>query len=243
MPKFITIKDLSFQCGCTNCIEENLTFESFDELQAHLKQFKIVWFECPISGCSCKLPTITDVITEHIKNNHKTISKSMGLDDKTKHKTAIYCRDCEKYSTFQHFHCYECESKKFFKSKLERDEHLKSEHTKWWLEKPCKHGVKCEGFQNGECGFNHNNNSETFVSDETNISPMICYLDKPWEKNSRCKKDKCPFDHFWGHVRHIIKKNIASKKKIMKDTDFCTDCTDDGDRLSKVVLCAKCADL
>jgi len=218
IPKFITIKDHFFLCGCTNCIEKNSKFESFNDLQAHLKLFKIVWFDCPAPDCNYNLPTICGEITEHIKNNHKKISKSMGLNDQTMRKTAIYCSNCEKYSTFQHFHCYECESNNFFKSKLERDEHLKSEHTKWWLEKACKNGVKCEGFQNGECGFNHNNNSETYILDETNIPSMICIHDKPWEqkikgtKAARCHKDNCPFDHFWGHIRRIIKKRNSSKK-------------------------------
>jgi len=257
MPKFIITKGRSFQCGCTNCIEKHTTFESFDELQAHLKPFNIIWFDCPAPNCNCKLPTIAGVITEHIKNNHKKISQSMGLDDKTKHKTAIYCSDCKKYSSFQHYHCYECNDSKYFKSREDRNDHLKSDHTKWWLEKPCKFGSKCKGYQNGECGFNHNNNSETFVSDVTKISSMICSLDKPWEqptkgaKNARCQKEHCPFDHFWGHVRRNIRKSLAVKKKaqIEKDNDeaeeaedgnsFCSHCTDNSDKPSKVALCDK----
>jgi hypothetical protein len=250
MPKFIKIKDnFSFQCGCTNCIENNLHFKSFDELQVHLKPFNIIWFDCPVPSCDYKLPTISAVISEHIKNNHKSISKSMGLDDNTKRKSAIFCNDCTKYSTFQHYHCYECESKQYFKSKEERDAHLKLEHTKWWLEKSCKFGSKCKGYQNGECGFNHNNNSETFVSDITEISPMICTHDKPWEqitkgaKNARCQKENCPFDHFWGHVRRNIRKSLAAKKKarVEKDDDdsFCDECNEDGDKPSKVILCDK----
>ena len=40
-------------------------------------------------------------------------------------------------------------------------------------------------------------------------------------------------------VKTCTKKRGPSKKKIVKESSFCTDCTDDGDRLSKVVLCDK----
>jgi hypothetical protein len=73
---------------------------------------------------------------------------------------------------------------------------------------------------------------------------MICTLDKPWKQStesakiSRCQKENCPFDHFWGHVRRNIRKSLAAKNKIRHDDD-CSDCQEIGDKPSKLIKCDK----
>jgi hypothetical protein len=182
----------------------------------------IVHFTCPVPECNTELAMFASIITRHIKDNHPKISKSMNLGNG---RTAIYCQDCDRYATYLHYHCYECESApdnsgsvKFFRSKEDRDVHLKMEHTKWWLEYYCRHGTECRGYRSGMCGFNHDVGGERFVSDTTTIPSHVCKYDRPWD-GVRCKRIRCSYDHFWGRVRALIKKQntvrvIGSDEKV-----------------------------
>ena len=96
-----------YTCECRECVKFPLApFADFESAQDHLQEAcGIYWFECPVPHCKCSLPTLTSLITEHIKEKHPKISGSMHLE-RSGH-TAIYCKDCTSYTTFLHYHCYE----------------------------------------------------------------------------------------------------------------------------------------
>lgn len=188
-------------------------------------------FKCPVPGCEKTLAMLAGSITSHIKKNHPKISKSMHLVDG---RTAIYCRDCDRYATFLHYHCYECENApdatgvKFFRSREDRDTHLKADHQKWWLEYDCRHKKECHGYHSGACGFNHHEHSDRFIADGADVPSYVCKYDRPWD-GIRCKRTHCSYDHFWGRVRALIKKKstattVASGSSTMETEDHTRCC-------------------
>ena len=159
----------------------------------------VITFLCPVPWCYKIIEKNAIKVTKHINKNHPNISKSMNLING---HTAIYCKDCDKYSTYLHYHCYECDT--FFNNKEKRDDHLKEKHMKWWFEKYCIYGKTCSGFKSGICGFNHHK-QECFIVDGGEVPFYVCKYDSPWNKH-RCNRMKCSYDHFWGRIRALIKR-------------------------------------
>lgn len=164
-------------------------------------------FLCPVHLCNQIIEKNIRNVTDHIKEFHPTISESMNIINGN---TALYCADCDKYSTYLHYHCYECDT--FFNNTETRIEHLKEKHMKWWFEKYCNYGNRCSNFKSGICGFNHYK-QDSFIADGGEVPLYVCKYDSPWDE-LRCKRIVCSYDHFWGHIRSIIKK----QNKINKDT-------------------------
>ena len=162
-------------------------------------------FLCPVPLCNKIIKKNIRDVTYHINEFHPIISKKMNLINGN---IALYCKDCDKYSTYLHYHCYECN--KFFNSTKTRIEHLKEKHMKWWFEKICNYGNKCSGFKSGICGFNHYN-QDRFIADGDEVPSYVCKYDSPWN-NIRCKRINCSYDHFWGHIRSIIKRQNKINK-------------------------------
>jgi len=212
LPSFVTSDPTNnaVSCSCRGCGTSPALFDTLDGLEDHLRdQLNIFWFDCPVPNCTKVVPTLAGTITAHIKEAHPKIASSMNLN--TRGRTAIYCKDCDRYSTRLHYHCYECENecehdkvKKFFLSKEERDAHLSTEHTKWFLEHICKFKKACHGCASGACGFNHLD-EKRFIAAGEDIPDTVCSFDQPWA-NKRCTKIRCPKDHFWGRVRFLIAK-------------------------------------
>jgi len=159
----------------------------------------VITFLCPVPWCYKIIEKNAIKVTKHINKNHPNISKSMNLING---HTAIYCKDCDKYTTYLHYHCYECDT--FFNNKEKRDDHLKEKHMKWWFEKYCIYGKTCSGFKSGICGFNHHK-QECFIVDGGEVPFYVCKYDSPWNKH-RCNRMKCSYDHFWGRIRALIKR-------------------------------------
>jgi len=190
----------------------------------------VITFLCPVPWCYKIIEKNTIKVTKHINKNHPNISKSMNLING---HTAIYCKDCDKYSTYLHYHCYECDT--FFNNKEKRDDHLKEKHMKWWFEKYCIYGKTCSGFKSGICGFNHHN-QECFIVDGGEVPFYVCKYDSPWNKH-RCNRMKCSYDHFWGRIRALIKKqnkintNIEFNSSILDILNqICTLCEETDDK-------------
>ena len=160
-------------------------------------------FTCFVGKCKQEIDINPLKIAEHINACHPKLSQKFGHA-----KYVNVCFSCLTYSKQPHHHCFECEHPEnggkptFFKTKQERNEHLKSFHQKWWFEIDCKFGKECRGIKGG-CGFNHSEYPHTFISNTDPIPRSVCCYDKPWE-GIRCYRDKCPFDHFWGRVRFLI---------------------------------------
>ena len=103
MPKFI--KKLSkddyttYVCSCKKCKDsgKNTAFSNIDDLQKHLRSMKAHLFECPEDDCNVQLWTMSSMITTHIHNDHPDLAKKFVKDG---HETAIYCKDCKKYTSF-----------------------------------------------------------------------------------------------------------------------------------------------
>ena len=159
----------------------------------------VITFLCPVPWCYKIIEKNAMEVTKHINKHHPNISKNMNLING---HTAIYCKDCNKYSTYLHYHCYECDT--FFSNKENRDNHLKEKHMKWWFEKYCDYGKTCSGFRSGMCGFNHHK-QDRYIVDGGEVPFYICKYDSPWNK-LRCNRIKCSYDHFWGRIRALIKK-------------------------------------
>lgn len=209
LPSFVTADPTTktLNCSCKGCGDAPSAFDDFEALEDHLSEMKVTWFNCPVPNCPKMVPTLAGVITAHIRDKHSKIATSMNLSQRG--RTAIYCKECTKYTTMLHFHCKECakeDKRQFFKSKDELDNHLTTTHTKWWFEKRCKYDMECQGHENGSCGFNHHSIRDpeaNFLSANTDIPDTVCSFDKPWD-NKRCKNMKCNLDHFWGRVRWMI---------------------------------------
>jgi hypothetical protein len=218
LPSFVmadtTTKTLN--CSCKGCGDVPSTFDDFNALEGHLSDMKVTWFNCPVPNCPKMVPTLAGVITAHIRDKHPKIATSMNLTQRG--RTAIYCKECDKYTTMLHYHCKECakeNTRQFFKSKEELDNHLTTVHTKWWFEKRCKYDMECQGHENGSCGFNHyplHDPETNFLPANTVIPDTVCPFDKPWD-NKRCKNMKCNLDHFWGRVRWMIKQRKTRQQK------------------------------
>ena len=202
LPSFVSSnKDNIYSCNCKSCKIPKI-FNDFNSLVEHLKMFNINYFECPEKDCYNFLPAIKETIKAHTNDKH------------FKNNLSIYCKYCNNYISCLHFHCYECSNNGlniFFNTNDERVEHLKSNHVKWWLEKPCKYNDKCPGI-NGICQFNHFKYDKTFITDKQETFNTICETDKPWMEKTRCTKLDCNKDHFWGHIRYVIRKKIQLKK-------------------------------
>jgi len=225
-----------YTCECRECVKFPLApFADFESVQNHLQDTsKIYWFKCPVPHCTHSLPTLSSTITTHIKEKHPKISGIMQLEHSG--RTAIYCNDCNSYTTFLHYHCYECRESPYFRSKEERDSHLKEDHSKWWLEHDCKYGEGCHGYHSGACGFNHDRHAVKFIDNSCTVRPSsMCRYDRPWDK-VRCLREKCSFDHFWGRVRFLIKLH---KPKTSFEDDCCECIDTNPDRPSKVISCEK----
>ncbi len=183
-------------------------------------------FCCPVDHCGQHVNENPRKIAEHIRKNHNSISKSMGLQTNPG-KLVFICKPCDSYTTTVHHHCFECEhpenggKPKYFKTAEERDAHLKSDHNKWWYEYECKFGLECRG-KKGGCGFNHNHFDQPFLTDTEEIPAYICRYDKPWE-GTRCYRDKCSYSHFWGRVRYLIKIRSEATGTASKD-QTCASC-------------------
>ena len=239
-PNFITERtvscngdvDITYNCACNSCkknTEGYINYNTFDDLKTHMKSVNnIDFFKCPVPSCDHTLPTYAGVITQHIKESHPKIRQKLHLDENN--KTAIYCKGCDSYTGFTHFHCRDCkhdnEKSLFFKTKDELISHLKEKHpketrskqddiksdTKYNLETLCKFKAACYNFHNGKCGFNHHEYDNTYIY-STSIPSTMCKWDAPW-KNIRCKNNICPFDHLIGRVIYITgKKEKPSTNK------------------------------
>ena len=215
MPTFINITRDTFICKCKTCGEEGKPF-TLATLESHFEVLKMPFFKCPVPGCTHKVARQSKTITGHLLKSHPKISTGLKLMEG---KSALFCMDCNSYTNTLHFHCKECERADassvrpeggtrpratHFSTKEGLEEHLKAEHNKWWLEKPCKRGTTCPGFKNGHCGFNHLKHPEDFI--RVDSKEKLCRYEKPWN-NVRCSNIKCSFDHLWGRVRWILKQN------------------------------------
>jgi hypothetical protein len=216
MPTFINIRGDTFTCKCKTCGEGGKPF-ILATLESHFEVLKMPFFKCPVPGCNHKVARQSKTITGHLLKSHPKISTGLKLIEG---KTALFCMECNSYTNTLHFHCKECERADatqvrpeggvstrpratHFPTKEGLDEHLKAEHNKWWLEKPCKRGTTCPGFKNGHCGFNHLKHPEDFIRQDT--KEKVCRYEMPW-KNVRCSNLTCSFDHLWGRVRWILKE-------------------------------------
>lgn len=186
-----------------------------DSVHYETKTTMAKFFRCPVEHCGKRIYESPRQIAEHIKKTHPTISKKMGLCA-TPSRNVFICKPCNSYTTRIHHHCYECEhpenggKSRYFLSVEERDEHLKRDHAKWWLEYECKFGSECRG-KKGGCGFNHNKFVQPFITDITDIPSCVCRYDCPWS-GQRCLRDKCSFSHFWGRVRFLIKSRAVQSE-------------------------------
>ena len=244
LPSFVTYSKGKFACSCNDCNKDTTMLSSFSDLQNHLKSIK--WFQCPEDDCKHTIPTISVIIKNHINECHTGLAEFLEF----KSSNAFYCKICNIYTTFKHFHCNDCKKethitvdgetftnriyeKSIFKNKDELDSHLKNDHSKWWLEKSCRDGTKCSRFKSGKCAFNHLEHPESYISNTSDIPQGICRYDKPWVKSdlgpnvSRCKNTTCRYDHFWGHVRFVIKKNNSLKLKMKSKSDSESDSESD----------------
>jgi len=218
LPSFVTADTTTktLNCSCKGCGDAPSAFDDFGALESHLSDMKVTWFNCPVPNCPKMVPTLAGVITAHIRDKHPKIATTMNLSQRG--RTAIYCKECDKYATMLHYHCKECakeDKRQFFKSKEELDNHLTTVHTKWWFEKRCKYDMECQGHENGSCGFNHHplhDPEANFLPSNTDIPETVCPFDKPWD-NKRCKNMKCNLDHFWGRVRWMITQRKARQQK------------------------------
>jgi hypothetical protein len=218
LPSFVTADTTTktLNCSCKGCGDAPSAFDDFGALESHLSDMKVTWFNCPVPNCPKMVPTLAGVITAHIRDKHPKIATTMNLSQRG--RTAIYCKECDKYATMLHYHCKECakeDKRQFFKSKEELDNHLTTVHTKWWFEKRCKYDMECQGHENGSCGFNHHplhDPEANFLPSNTDIPETVCPFDKPWD-NKRCKNMKCNLDHFWGRVRWMITQSKARQQK------------------------------
>ena len=229
-PKFITEsrqeiyskQEIYFECRCKKCKENPSKYNSLDELKEHMKNMNITFFTCPIPNCNKVIPTHSETITSHIKENHHKLADKYNLDEDG--NQIVYCKECEKYSDSIHYHCFECKNNSkiiFFTKKNECDEHLKESHFKWWLENTCRYGLLCNGYLNGECSFNHNKYKKTYILKDSYDEDKICRYEKPWDK-SRCKRIQCNYDHLWGRVRHVNKmRNIKHHESSSQCSDSC----------------------
>ena len=213
LPSFVkSNEDNIYSCNCKSC-KTPKNFDDFNSLVEHLKTFNINYFECPEKDCNNFLPAISETIKAHTNDKH------------LKSNLSLYCKYCDNYTASLHFHCYECSNNGlniFFNTNDERIEHLKSDHVKWWLEKSCKYNDKCPGID-GICQFNHTKYQKKYITDKEETSNTICENDKPWMEKNRCTKLDCNKDHFWGHVRYVIRKNNQLKKfEVIKINITCT---------------------
>ena len=221
MPTFINIRGDTFTCKCKTCGEGGKPF-TLATLESHFEVLKMPFFKCPVPGCTHKVARQSKTITGHLLKSHPKISDVLKLIEG---KTALFCMECNSYTNTLHFHCKECERPDglscggggggtrprttHFSTKEGLDKHLKAEHNKWWLEKPCKRGTTCPGFRNGQCGFNHLKHPEDFIRVDT--KDKVCRYERPWE-NVRCSNLTCSFDHLWGRVRWILKEKSRTNE-------------------------------
>ena len=183
------------------------------------------FFTCPVELCGVRIHENSRQIADHIKKSHPTISRKLGLDKNPSKRTFI-CKPCDAYTTIVHHHCFECENpnlpgggqSRYFSTTEARDEHLKSDHAKWWFEYECKFGAECRG-KKGGCGFNHNRFDLPYLTDTTDIPFGLCRYDRPWS-GQRCIRDKCSFSHMWGRVRFLIKSRAIPDES----TSTCCGC-------------------
>ncbi len=177
-------------------------------------------FRCSVNNCGSRVIKTKRFITEHLLKHHPTISSKMHLNTR-QNPVAFHCDTCDMYSTAPHAICLECENPenggkaKCFPSAKARDEHLKTQHLKWWFEYECKFGSTCRGKMGG-CGFNHLHTEKNHCTGEKDIPAGFCRYDRPWD-NVRCYRDKCSFNHFWGRVRFLIKSRAEATKKDTTD--------------------------
>ncbi len=179
-------------------------------------------FRCTVNNCGSRVIKTKRFITEHLLKHHPTISSKMHLNTR-QNPVAFHCDTCDMYSTAPHAICLECENPenggkvKCFPSAKARDEHLKTQHLKWWFEYECKFGSACRGKMGG-CGFNHVHTEKNHCTSVKDIPAGFCRYDCPWD-NVRCYRDKCSFNHFWGRVRFLIKSRAEASKKVDKPVD------------------------
>ena len=86
-------------CSCKKCKDsgKKTPFTIMDDLQKHLRPMKAHLFKCPEEGCDVHLWTMSSMITNHIKNDHHELKEKFMNNG---HETAIYCKDCKKYTSF-----------------------------------------------------------------------------------------------------------------------------------------------
>ena len=86
-------------CSCKKCKDsgKKTAFTIMDDLQKHLRPMKAHLFKCPEEGCDVHLWTMSSMITNHIKNDHHELKEKFMNNG---HETAIYCKDCKKYTSF-----------------------------------------------------------------------------------------------------------------------------------------------
>jgi len=164
-----------------------------------------VTFKCPIPHCGQDVILSITSVTEHIQGYHSRVNEKMGYP-----KTIGYCKDCNSYTRFKHFHCHECSESKYFRTQDEMNAHLKDQHAKWWFEFKCKHELGCYGLS-GKCGFNHRITDKDYIDNEEVIPAGVCRDDCPWD-GVRCMRAFCSFDHFRGRVKFLIAMKAKARR-------------------------------
>ena len=160
-------------------------------------------FTCPIPHCGHAITLSIIDVTEHVRSSHRSVNEKMGLPN-----TIGYCKDCNLYTRFKHFHCHECKECKYFRTNTDLIAHLKAQHAKWFPETECKHGDKCHG-KSGACGFNHLTRGLVHITNDDMIPKNLCRHDRPWD-DVRCHATSCRFDHFRGRVKYLIMQKAQS---------------------------------
>ena len=205
-PTFVSLNRGTFICKCKVCVDteaRSTKFIKLAEIEEHLKTLHIPFFNCPITHCNHRVARHARTISNHIKECHPRIDQELHL----------FCEKCNDYTAILHLHCSECKAEgrdSKFLTKEELDYHLKQDHIKWWLEKPCKFGTNCKDFKNGICGFNHLHHEKTYITPDAPIK--ICRYEQPWLR-IRCNRPKCSFDHLWGRVRKVLADQTRTRTR------------------------------
>jgi hypothetical protein len=165
-----------------------------------------VTFQCPIPQCGQDVILSITHVTKHVHSCHSLVNEKMGRP-----KIIGYCKDCNSYTRFKHFHCFECDESKYFRHRRELIAHLKDQHAKWWLEFNCKYELGCYGLS-GKCGFNHRITDKEYIDNDEPIPAGVCRDDRPWD-DIRCVRQFCSFDHFRGRMKFLIAMKTRSMQQ------------------------------
>lgn len=211
-PNFVSLTRGTFVCKCKVCADteaRSTKFIKLAEIEEHLKTLHIPFFNCPVPSCNHRVARHARTISNHIQECHPRIDQDLHL----------FCEKCNDYTAILHLHCTECKAEgrdSKFLTKEELEYHLKKDHVKWWLEKPCRFGTNCKDFKNGICGFNHLLHQKTYITPDA--PDKICRYEQPWLR-IRCNRSKCSYDHLWGRVRHVLEVEAKAKARTRVSTE------------------------